>query len=52
MGKWYSYPEGKAEGGEADDLPPSSAEIKNAWDYASTPQYAFMAWCWVKAQYY
>jgi len=23
---------------------------KNAWSYTSTPQYAFMAWCLVKAQ--
>jgi hypothetical protein len=23
---------------------------KNAWSYTSTPQYAFMAWCSVKAQ--
>jgi hypothetical protein len=27
---------------------PSSAEIKNAWSYTSTPQYVFMAWCLVK----
>jgi hypothetical protein len=25
-------------------------EIKNAWGYISTPQYAIMAWCLVKAQ--
>jgi hypothetical protein len=30
---------------EADHSPPPSAEIKNAWSYTSTPQYAFMAWC-------
>jgi ATP/ADP translocase len=24
---------------------PSSAEVKNAWNYTSTPQYAFMALC-------
>jgi hypothetical protein len=23
---------------------------KNKWSYTSTPQYAFMAWCSVKAQ--
>jgi hypothetical protein len=23
---------------------------KNEWSYTSTPQYAFMAWCLVKAQ--
>jgi hypothetical protein len=28
---------------EADHSPPSSAEVKNAWSYTSTPQYAFMA---------
>jgi hypothetical protein len=35
---------------EADNSPPSSAGVKNAWSYTSTPQYAFMAWCSVKAQ--
>jgi hypothetical protein len=30
---------------EADHSPPSSAEIKNAWSYTSTPQHAFIAWC-------
>jgi hypothetical protein len=35
---------------EADHSPPSSTEDKNAWSYTSTPQYAFMAWCSVKAQ--
>jgi hypothetical protein len=34
---------------EADHLPPSSAENKNAWSYTSTPQYAFMALCSVKS---
>jgi hypothetical protein len=33
---------------EADHSPPSSSEVKNAWNYTSTPQYAFMAWCLVK----
>jgi hypothetical protein len=37
-------------GREADHSPPSSAEVKNAWRYTSIPQYAFMAWCSVKAQ--
>jgi hypothetical protein len=48
-----SYPvgtRGSFPGGEADHLPPSSAEVKNAWSYTSTPQYAFMAWCSLKAQ--
>jgi len=31
-------------GREANHLPPSSAEVKNA----SLPQYVFMAWCLVK----
>jgi hypothetical protein len=35
-------------GSEADHSPPSSAEVKNAWIYTSTPQYAFTAWCLVK----
>jgi hypothetical protein len=38
--KWPGY--------EADHSPPSSAKVKNAWSYTSTPQYAFMAWCSVK----
>jgi hypothetical protein len=33
---------------EADHSPPSSAEVKNAWSYTSTPQYVFMARCLVK----
>jgi hypothetical protein len=33
---------------EADHSPPSSAEVKNAWSYTSTPQNVFMAWCLVK----
>jgi hypothetical protein len=24
--------------------------LKSAWSYTSTPQYAFMVWCLVKAQ--
>jgi hypothetical protein len=38
----------KRPGREVDHLPSSSAEVKNAWSYNSTPQYAFMAWCLVK----
>jgi hypothetical protein len=38
----------KRPGRESDHSPPSSAEVKNAWSYISTPQYAFMAWCSVK----
>jgi hypothetical protein len=33
---------------EDDHSPPSSAEVKNAWSYTSTPQYVFMVWCLVK----
>jgi hypothetical protein len=40
----------KRPGREADHSPPSSADVKNAWSYTSTPQYAFMAWCSVKTQ--
>jgi hypothetical protein len=35
-------------GRKADHSPPSSAEVKNARSYTSTPQYVFMAWCLVK----
>jgi hypothetical protein len=35
---------------EADHSPPTSAKIKNTWSDTSTPPYAFMAWCSVKAQ--
>jgi hypothetical protein len=33
---------------EVDHSSPSSAEVKNAWSYTSTPQYIFMEWCYVK----
>jgi hypothetical protein len=50
-----SYPTGtegsfrgvRRTGREADQSPPSSAEVKNAWRYTFTP-YVFMAWCLVK----
>jgi hypothetical protein len=35
----------KRPGRKADHSPPSSAEIKNAWSYISTPPYVFLAWC-------
>jgi hypothetical protein len=38
----------KRPGREADRLPLSGAEVKNACSYTSTPQYAFMAWCSIK----
>jgi hypothetical protein len=37
-------------GREADHSPTSSAEVKNARSYTSTPTSAFMAWCSVKAK--
>jgi hypothetical protein len=33
---------------EADHSPPSSAKVKNAYSYTSTPPYDFMTWCLVK----
>jgi hypothetical protein len=45
--QWVSAavsPEGKAAGAWSWPLL-SSAEVKNAWSYTSTPQYAFMVWC-------
>jgi hypothetical protein len=35
-------------GRKADHSPSSSAEVKNAWSYTSTPHYVFMGWCLVK----
>jgi len=43
-----SFPGNEATGREADHSPPSSAEVKNAWSYTSTSQYAFTTWCSVK----
>jgi hypothetical protein len=34
----------KRPGREADHAPPSSAEVKNEWNYTSIPQYVFMPW--------
>jgi hypothetical protein len=48
MGTRGSSPRVKRPGCEADHSPPSSAEVKNAWSYTSTPQYTSMAWCLVK----
>jgi hypothetical protein len=42
------FPGGKARpGNEADHSPPSSAEVKNAWSYTSTPLICFdgMVFC-------
>jgi hypothetical protein len=38
----------KQPGREVDHSSPSSAEVKNAWSYTSTPQYDLIAWCLVK----
>jgi hypothetical protein len=48
MGTRGSFPGGKAAGAWSWPLTPSSAEVKNAWSYTSTPQYVSMAWCLVK----
>jgi len=37
----------KQTGCEADHSPPSSTEVKNAWNYTSTPSYIFMVWCFI-----
>jgi len=45
--QWVSQlhtPRVKRSGHEADHSPPSSAEVKNAWSYTSSPHYVFMAW--------
>jgi len=38
----------KRPGREASHSSPSSAEVKNAWSYTSTPQSVFMEWYLVK----
>jgi hypothetical protein len=38
----------KQPGRETDHSPPSNAEVKNAWNDTSTPQYILMVWCLVK----
>jgi hypothetical protein len=49
---WNEYqalsPELKQPGHEADHSPPSSAEVKDARSYTSTPPYVCMAWYLVK----
>jgi len=37
-------PGAKRTGRKGDHSPPYSTEVKNAWSYTSTAQYAFMAW--------
>jgi len=43
-----SFPEVKWLGHEADQSPPSNAEIKDLWSYTSTLPYFFMVWCLTK----
>jgi hypothetical protein len=38
----------KRPGREADNSPPSNAEVKNTWRYASAPQHVFMLWWLVR----
>jgi hypothetical protein len=38
----------KAAEARSNHLPPSTAEVKNACSYTSTPQYALMSWCSVE----
>jgi hypothetical protein len=40
----------KRRGHKTHHSPPSSAEVKNAWNCTSTPPYAFMTWCLVKKE--
>jgi hypothetical protein len=37
-------------GRERDHSPPCSAEVTNAWSYASIPQYIFMAYCLIQQE--
>jgi hypothetical protein len=48
MGTRGSFPGVKWPRREADHSSPPSAEVKNAWSYISTPQYAFITCCLVK----
>jgi hypothetical protein len=41
-------PEVKRMEGEAHLSPPTSAEVKNTWLYASTPARVFMEWCLIR----
>jgi len=48
MGTGGSFPGVKRPGREADQSPPTSAEVKSAGNYTSTPQYVLMTWCLVQ----
>jgi hypothetical protein len=43
MGSGSSFPGVKRPGREADDSPPTNAEVNNTWIYTSTPLYVFVA---------
>jgi len=47
-GYWGSFPVGKATGGMHLTTNTSSAEVKNAWMYISTPACVLMTWYLVK----
>ena len=40
----HLYPKVKRPEREADHLPPSDADVKNAWSCTSTPRCDFVAW--------
>jgi len=48
MGSGVYFPWGKSGLGVNLTTALSSAEVKNAWSYASTPPHVFMAWCLIK----
>jgi hypothetical protein len=50
MGIRDSFPGSKAVGGELTIHLHLVSRSKNEWSYNPLPQYAFMAWCLVKAQ--
>jgi len=47
---WYGgfFLEVKWLGRKSDHLPPSSSKVENTQGHASTPSYAFVAWCIIK----
>jgi hypothetical protein len=48
MGTRGYFPGGKAAGMWTGHSHTSSAEVKNAWSYTSSPLYAFLSWCSIK----
>jgi len=50
MGTEGFVPGIKRPGREAVHSPQCSADVKNAWNCSTTPQYVFMAWLLIKAQ--